>query len=396
MELKRSLGLVSLTLYGVGVTLGAGIYVLIGETAATAGTLAPVSFLIALVAALLSGLSFAELAGRYPMSAGEAVYVQEAFGKPWFSQIVGAAVVFTGLFSSATVLQGFSGYAVALVGLPAWALIIMAALLLTGLALWGVKESVWAAAGVTIFEAGGLLVIIALAAPQAMESPAEFVAVANPALGVMAGAAIAFFAFIGFEDIVNMSEETREPTRTVPRAILATMVITGLIYMAIAWVAVTAVSPTDLAAATDPMAEILRQTGHPGDEAISIIAVVAILNGALINMLMASRVLYGMAKKGLAPAILGQVNTARKTPHVATLLVTAFVLTLALLVPLSGLARATSFLTLCVFLLINLSLIVLRRKHEALFDVPIFKAPVWTPYLGVVTAGLLALSALMG
>ncbi|MAP95321.1 MAG: amino acid transporter [Ponticaulis sp.] len=396
MELKRSLGFVSLTLYGVGVTLGAGIYVLIGETAATAGSLAPLSFLIALIAALLSGLSYAELSGRYPASAGEAVYVQEAFGKPWLSQVVGAAVTFTGLFSSATVLQGFSGYAIALLPVPAWILILVAAAVLTGLALWGVKESVWAAAAVTVFEAGGLIVIIVLAAPKAIEDPVAFMPVSNPALGVMAGAAIAFFAFIGFEDIVNMSEETKEPSRNVPRAILATMIITGVIYMAIAWVAVAAVLPGDLAEASDPMAEILRQTGHPGDEAISIIAIVAILNGALINMLMASRVLYGMAKKGLAPAVLATVNSARKTPHVATLLVTAFVLTLALLVPLSGLARMTSFLTLCVFLLINLSLIILRRKHEALFDVPIFKAPLWTPYLGIVTAGLLAISALAG
>lgn len=394
MELKRSLGLTSLTLYGVGVTLGAGIYVLIGEAAGAAGSLTPLSFLIALFAALFTALSYAELAGRYPMSAGEAVYVQEAFQMPWLSQLVGAAVTFTGLFSAATVLQGFAGYAVSLFSGSQWMMIIIASLVLTGLALWGVKESVWAAAAVTVFEAGGLILIIILAAPDALSDPAPYVAPSGAGLGVMAGAAIAFFAFIGFEDIVNMSEETREPTRNVPRAILATMALAGFIYLAVAFVAVRAVPPETLAEVPDPMAEIMRQTGHPGDSAISMIAVVAILNGALINSLMASRVLYGMAKKGLAPAFLGQVNKARQTPHFAVVLVSVVVLALALFFPLSGLARTTSFLTLCVFLLINLALIVLRHRHKALFSVPIFRAPVFIPYLGVVASAVLAVSAL--
>ena len=394
MELKRSLGPVSLTLYGVGVTLGAGIYVLIGETAGLAGSLTPVAFLIALFAALMTSLSFAELGGRYPMSAGEAVYVQEAFGLNWLSQLVGATVVFTGLFSSATVMQGFSGYAMTLFGAPQWVMIVIAAIVLTGLALWGVKESVWSASLITILEVGGLLVVIALAAPKAISDPAPFVAAAP--MGVLVAASVAFFAFIGFEDIVNMSEEVKEPGRNVPRAILATMVIAGAIYMAIAFVAIRVVPPAELAASPDPMAELLRRAGHPGDEAISGIAIVAILNGALVNMLMAARVLYGMAKKGLAPAILGRVNKARQTPHVATFLVAGIVLVLALVFPLSGLARTTSFLTLCVFVLVNLALIFLRRKHQALFDVPIFRAPVWTPYLGVLAAGALAVSAVLG
>ena len=393
-QLKRSLGLLSLTLYGVGVTLGAGIYVLIGETAGYAGSVTPVAFMIALVSAMLTALSYAELGGRYPISAGEAVFVQEAFDKRWLSQIVGAAVTFTGLFSSATVLQGFSGYAMALIGLPQMLLIIIAGLTLTAILLWGVKESVWVASVVTVLEVGGLLAIIILAAPQAISAPAPFVA-ATP-MGVMVAASVAFFAFIGFEDIVNVSEEVKNPEKTVPRAIMATMFIAGTIYVLVAVIAVRAVSPELLALSNDPMAEIMRQTGHPGDEAISLIAMVAILNGALINMLMASRVLFGMAEKGLAPAILASVNAARQTPHVATVLVAAAVLVLALLFPLSQLARITSFGTLLVFLLVNLSLIVLRRKHNPLFLVPIFKAPRWAPYAGVGLSAILAASALLG
>ena len=393
-QLKRSLGIISLTLYGVGVTLGAGIYVLIGETAGFAGSLTPVAFLIALITAMLTAFSYAELGGRYPVSAGEAVYVQEAFDKRWLSQIVGIAVTFTGLFSSATVLQGFSGYATALTGMSQTILMILACLFLMVILLWGVRESVWAASVVTVLEVGGLLGIIILAAPQAMNNPAPFVA-ATP-MGIMVAASVAFFAFIGFEDIVNVSEEVKEPERTVPRSVIATMIIAGTIYVLVAVIAVRAVPPGQLALSKDPMAEIMRQTGHPGDEAVSVIAMVAILNGALINMLMASRVMFGMAKKGLAPAFLARVNKARQTPHVSTFVVVVAVLILALVFPLSRLARITSFGTLLVFLLVNLSLIVLRRKHEAVFGVPIFKAPRWAPYAGVVTCAVLAASALLG
>lgn len=393
-QLKRSLGLVSLTLYGVGVTLGAGIYVLIGETAGLAGSFMPVAFLIALVCAVLTSLSYAELGARYPQSAGEAVFVQEAFHRRWLAQIVGAAVTFTGLFSSATVLQGFSGYAMALTGAPQMLMIVLAALFLTAVLLWGVKESVWVASLVTLLEVAGLLAIIVLAAPQAIRDPAPFIAGAP--IGILVAASVAFFAFIGFEDIVNVSEEVRNPERTVPRAILATMLIAGTIYLAVAIVAVRAVSPDDLAASQDPMAEILRQTGYPGEEAISVIAMVAILNGALINMLMASRVLFGMAKKGMAPAILATVNAARQTPHIATLLVAGLVVVLALAFPLSQLARMTSFITLAVFLLVNLSLIALRRERDPLLQTSFMKAPGWTPYAGAGMSAILAISALLG
>ncbi len=393
-ELKRSLGPVSLTLYGVGVTLGAGIYVLIGETAGYAGSLTPVAFMLALVVALMTSLSYAELGGRYPVSAGEAVYVHEAFGQNWLSRTVGGAVTFTGVFSAATVLQGFSGYAMVLTGAQQIPLITGATLVLALLALWGVKESVWVAAGITVFEVGGLLFVIAMAAPAAVSDPAPFVSAAP--LGVLVAASVAFFAFIGFEDIVNMGEEVRVPAKNVPRAVLATMIITGAIYMGVSFVAVRAVQPEVLAQSTDPMAELLRQSGSSGDEVISLIAIVAILNGALINMLMASRVLFGMARKGLLPTFLAAVNEKRQTPHNATILVAVIVLGLALLFPLSGLARTTSFLTLIVFLLVNLSLIRLRQSTQQPIRDESFIAPVFTPYLGVAGSAVLAIAAIAG
>ncbi|MGD2133436.1 MAG: APC family permease [Maricaulaceae bacterium] len=387
-SLKRAVGLASLTLYGVGVTIGAGIYVLIGETAAQAGSLAALSFLIAAVVAGFTALSYCELGARLPESAGEAAFVRAGLGSDRLAVGIGFAVMTTGVLSAATVLQGFAGYASSLVPAPGPVLILGALAVLLALTLWGVREAVWAAAAVTFVEAAGLIWVIAIGAPTAITAPVAF----EPAgvAGVFAAASIAFFAFIGFEDIVNMAEETHAPERTLPRAILLTLAISTALYAGVVWVAAGVVPPGELAASADPIAEVFRRLDAPGVRVIALVASLAVANGALVQILMASRILYGLSRRGLVFGAFSRVHAKRRTPHVATLTIALVIAVLALVFPLAGLARATSFVTLIVFATVNLALLQLRRAGPPATG---FRAPAWAPPLGLAASLGLAIVA---
>ena len=386
--LRRSIGLVSLTLYGVGVTIGAGIYVLVGEMAGRAGSLAPLSFVVAALVAAFTALSYCELAARMPVASGEAAYVRVGLRSSRLAVAIGVMIMFVGMLSSATMLQGMAGYARVLIPLPREALILGALMMLGALAFWGVRASVWAAAVVTVIETGGLVWVVVAAAPHAVASPAPW----EPAgvMGVLSAAVIAFFAFIGFEDIGKMAEETRRPETTVPRAILLTLVISTLLYVGVAWAAVRVVPPSELALAPDPVAEVLRRIDARGVAVIAGVASIAVVNGALIQILMASRLLYGMARKKLIPAVFARVHPRRRTPHVATFAACAVIAVLALTFPLGDLAQTTSFATLFAFAVVNLALMRIRAEPTR---VPAaFTAPSWAPPLGFVSS--LALGAL--
>jgi len=385
--LKRSLSLTLLTLYGLGTILGAGVYVLIGEVAGRAGMQTPLAFLAAGIVATFTALSYAELASRIPRSAGEAAYASAAFRNRLPAILAGLGVTLTGIISAATIANGFVGYLREIFPAHREVTILITVLMLGSLAAWGVTESVSAAAVVTCLEVIGILVVILFSGAPISELPArlpEFLPglESAPWMGIAAGAFLAFFAFIGFEDIVNMAEETRNPQRNLPRAILISLSVSTILYMVIATVAVLAMAPAELAKAEAPFSALLAHHGTIATGGITFISLVAVINGALIQIVMASRVLYGMGSQGLLPAFFARIHPRRRTPLLSTALVTAIVLGLALLFRRVALAEATSTVTLLVFALINLCLIMLHRRGGA--PEAGFRAPRWIPVVGVI------------
>jgi len=390
-QLKRRLGFWLLTAYGVGTTLGAGIYVLVGEVAAEAGYYTPLSFLLAGLLALPSGLAFAELSARYPKSAGEAVYLQAAFSKPLLAAGVGLLVAASGIISAATLLNGFTGYLSAFIQIPDWIAILGAIACLSFLCILGIKESVGFAAIITVIEIAALLLVSFLGAdlidtkdvPKIISStPLQFI-------GLLTGGLIAFYAFIGFEDMVNVAEEVIDIKRNMPRAIIATLLITCSLYLIVGFVAVFSVGPDTLAAQSAPLAFIFSQASGWSDAPISFIAIFAIINGAVIQMVMASRVLYGMANQGWLPSYFGQILPKQATPMNATLVVSVLILGLALFVPLRQLAQATSTTILLIFIAINIALWRIKQLQP---DYSGFQIPVWVLFCGAFGAFLLVIT----
>ena len=396
--LKRSLSLTQLTLYGLGTTVGAGIYVLVGKVAGQAGLFTPVAFLVAALLATLTAFSFAELSSRFPRSAGEAVYVMEGLGSKSLSLAVGLLVALAGLVSSAAITVGAVGYLLEFVTAPPLLLIALMVLLLGGLAAWGIAESVTVAAVLTLVEIGGLLLVIASGLEANPDMPARLDSLLPPLelpvwSGILAGALLAFYAFIGFEDMVNVAEEVKDASRTLPRAILLTMAVTALIYLLLTAVAVLAVAPAELAESDAPLALIYARTSGGSATVISLIAIFATVNGALIQIIMASRVLYGLSRQQVLPAALGQVSALTRTPLLATSLATALMMVLALLFPIETLARATSAVTLVIFCLVNLALLRVQHSQPAPADTT--TVPRAIPLAGlVISAAFLVLECL--
>jgi len=385
--LRRRLGLIGLTLYGLGVTIGAGIYVLIGQVAGLAGADAPLAFLLAATVAGLTAMSFAELSVRLPHSAGEAVYVRQGLGSPALALLTGLAVAMTGTVAAAAVLIGASGYLATLLPLAPWIIAVGLVVLLTGLAVWGIAESVTAIGIVTLVEIGGLLVILAVAAPITLEASAWPVADTVPlATGSLVGAVVvAFFAFIGFEDMVNVVEEVRAPERTMPLAIGLTLIATTILYVSLACAALGVASPGELAASTAPLALVFERATGWSAGPFAVVAGVATVNGVLVLVIMASRVLYGLARQGSLPAFLGSIWARTGTPVIATVLVALAVLAAALSLPIALLAQVSSMLTLLSFTLVNIALIALKRRDPA--GAGGFRVPFWWPWVAALASG---------
>jgi amino acid transporter len=367
--LRRVLGLPLLIFYGVGVTIGAGIFALIGEIVRLAGDHAPLTFLIAGLIAAATGISYARLAAVYPVAAGEAFFVKTGLG-PHFGQIVGIGVATTGIVSSAVVALAFAGYLGSLIAVPHWLLAVAVIVVLTGIAISGVRISVGFAAIVTLLETGTLIVVCFFGAPVLIdpEAFARIVSLPDSAQGwglVLSGSLIAFFAFVGFEDIENMAEETLDPHRVLPRAIIWTLVITVAVYAVVAMIAVAAPNREAITASEAPLVTLFESvTGRSGTP-IAVMATIAMINGILIQIVMASRVLYGMARENLLPGFLSHVNKRSRTPSHATLIVGGIIVALALAVPLVSLAKLTSIVILGVFTLVNLSLFSIGRRPDS-------------------------------
>jgi len=371
-KLHRTLTLPWLISYGVGVTVGAGIFALIGEILLLAGDAAPMSFLIAGAVAGATAVSYALLVRVYPVAGGDAVFVSRGIG-PFFGRLAGIAVAAIGVISSAVIALAFAGYAGTLIPLPQPVLVTVVVAGLAALACWGVRESVAFAAGITILEVGTLIVVIAAGIPLLSDLPAA-TAIAGFDTGlasmapVMAGALIAFFAFIGFEDIENLAEETIEPERAAPRAILWTLVITVVLYVLLALVAISAPGREEITGSQAPLAILFEQTTGIDRAPVAAMAAIAMVNGILVQILMGARTLYGMAHERLLPMWFGAVLDSRRTPARATIAVAGLTLILALAFPLVRLAEATSLIVLTVFALVNLSLYALgaRNAHASL------------------------------
>lgn len=383
--MKRSLSLTLLTLYGLGTTVGAGIYALIGKVAGRAGIYAPVSFLLACLLSALTAFTFAELASRLPRSAGEALYVREGFRSPSLGFLVGMMVASAGCVSAAAIVNAAVGYINQFVAVPGPLTIAALAIGVGLVAAWGITESALAAALFTLIEIAGLLLVIAAAAAAIPHLPQQVPDVLPPLdaaawAGIVGGTVLAFYAFLGFEDMVNVAEEVKDVRRTMPLGIILTLGITTLLYFGLAVVAVLAVSPAELAASEAPLALLFERSTAASPAIISGISIFAILNGALVQMIMASRVIYGLAEQGSLPRHFGRVHRRTRTPLLATGLVVAIVLTLALGFPIEPLAEATSLIVLTIFALVNLALIPIKRRHPRPAGVMVF--PGWIPWAG--------------
>ena len=389
-HLKRRIGLGLLTAYGVGVMVGAGIYVLIGAVAAGAGVWAPLSFLVAGVIAAPTALSYAEFSTRLPEAAGEAAYVGVGLNSQALALLVGMAIVAAGTISAGAVLRGGVGYLHAGFGIDPVLAVVVLGIALVLVAAVGVLESLSLAALFTVVELAGLGLVIWAGAGAG--HTADYSAPAAPVwAGIGLGAVLAFFAFIGFEDIVNMAEEVRDPERTLPRAILISLGITTAIYALVAWAAVRSVPIRELAGSSSPLV-LVWQSARGGDGAfLSGIAVFAALNGVLAQIVMAARVLFGLGKRSPALAPFRHAHPRLGTPVLATLVIGALVILAALLVPFAILAEVTSTILLAVFALVNLALIVEKRRTPA----ATFRVPGWVPVLGL-TLALAALSVSLG
>lgn len=388
--LKRSLNLTLVAFYGIGTILGAGIYVLIGKVAGYAGMYTPFAFLVAAGLAVFSALSYAELASRFPRCAGEAVYVHEAFGSHRLSQVVGLTIIAIGVVSCATLVHGVLGYLQVFFPLPEIITTIALVVVLALIAAWGVNESVTIAGLMTLASMVGLVLVIWAASPN-LATLSERWPEMLPGLhggiwvGILLGAFVAFYAYIGFEDIVNLAEETRTPERTLPRAMVIALLVTTGFYLAVAVAAVLSLPGAELAESDAPLARIYtEQTGHPA-VVLGLIGVASILNGALIQIIKGSRVLFGMSRQGWLHPSLYYLSPRRRTPTRAVLVVAGLILAFALALPLLSLAMLTSVITLSLFTLVNFALLRVKRIYGPRASG--LDLPRWVPWCGGLLSG---------
>ena len=387
-ELKRAIGPKLLLFFIVGDILGGGIYALVGEVGGETGGAIWIAFTVALVMAAFTAGSYAELVSKYPRAGGAGLYVNRAFGNPFVSFLVAFAVAMSGITSAATLSRGFGGEYLNVfvdidVVLSALALIVLIALV----NFRGIAESVKLNVGFTTVEVIGLLLIIVIAVVAVIDGSADTgrpfeIKEGSSLIGVaLAGAALAFYALIGFEDSVNIAEEVEDPTKVYPKVIFFGLLIAGVIYLLVT-IGASAVVPTqDLTNSTGPLLEVVRQGPLGIDTKVfSAIGLLALSNGALINMIMASRLLYGMSREGVLPKPFAAVHSSRQTPWVAILFTTAVCAGLIIEVNLESLARTTVALLLIVFTIVNATVLWLRRDPV---DYDHFKVPSVVPVLGV-------------
>lgn len=393
VTLKRAIGLPRLVLYGLGTTIGAGIYVLVGETAGRAGIYAPVSFFISAIVMAFSAASFAEFSGRIPQSAGEAIYIDQGFKRPWLSAISGYAIILAAIVAAGAISIGCAGYVAQILPLPIPVIVSLIFLIMGSLAVWGIQESITIAATLTVIEVIGLLVIIAAGwynNPHILAEATKVIPSLNDGIvwgSILSASLIAFFAFIGFDDVVNVVEETINPARIMPWAIGITLAVVTVLYVLVSIVALDALPMDELSTSRAPIGLLFERLTGFSPLAITMIAIAATMNGIVIQIIMGSRVAYGLGRKKYLPARFAKVHPKTRTPVIATLIVAGLAWLFALFVPLDKLAEFTSQLILFIFALVNISLVLIKIRKEP--------APQGTFTINIVVPILGAISCLL-
>jgi len=361
--LKREISLFGAVTYGVGMIVGAGIYALIGIGAGQAGNSIWLSFILAAIIAASTGLSYAELSSIFPMSSAEYMYVKKAFGRDFPAFIIGWLVLASGIISASTVAIGFGGYLTSYINIPESLATIFIIIMVTFVNLVGVRDTVRLNAVMTIIEVLGLVIIIFFGirfwgSVNYFEAPMGV-------NGIVTAAALIFFAFIGFESIAKIGEETRDPAKTLPRAVILSLIISTLLFVLVS-ISVVSIMPYDkLSVSTAPLTDVvLIAQGEQAASVMSVIALIATSNTLLIIMTATSRIAYGMAKEQSLPTIVARVLPRRGTPWVAILLVTVTSIPFALIADIDIVANVTTLMLFLVFIAINLSLIVLSRNNR--------------------------------
>lgn len=365
-ELHRSLSLFQLTVYGVGTIVGAGIYSVLGAAAGVVGAGVWVSLLLAGLAALLTGLSYAELISRFPRAGAEYHFLKAAFPRrPLLSFSAGALMALNAAATSATVALAFGGYLRVLVDVPAGLAAAGLLLACTAVNLAGIRQATWASTAIVAVEVGGLLLLIGAGWRQADIAAAMVLPPPAAMGGVFIGAALMFFVYIGFEEVANLAEEARTPDRDVARAILLSIVLTSGLYLVVAWVVLGLVPPATLAGSASPLTTAAAAVSPALGPVLAVTALFSTASTALISLVSISRLLYGMARDGALPAWLGGLSPRRRTPTAAALLLCALALALLPLGKVEVVASVASLGVLLVFAAVHLAVIRLRFSAPA-------------------------------
>jgi len=392
--LHRAIGPKLLLFMVIGDMLGTGIYALTGDVAGQVGGAAWLAFGGAFLVAMFTATSYLELVGKYPHAAGAALYAQRAFNSRFLTFVVGFAVMCSALTSVGAASRTFAGY---FQEFAAWPLVLLVPLFIVGLAVLnfrGVAESVKANVVMTCIELAGLLIVIAIGiwalgnGIGTTSNAFDFNAGADPFALVVSGAGLAFFAIIGFEDSVNMVEEVEDPQRDFPKAFFIGISLTGVVYMLVAFFTTALVPIEILRDSNQDLLEVVR-IGAPWFPLglFALIAMVAVSNTSLINLMMSSRLLYGMSRERTIPRVFGFVHLSRRTPWVAIIATTVIALLLASWSGVRTLGGTTALLLLCVFALVNVSVLVLRKQSVSHAH---YRAPILCPILGLITCLYLA------
>ncbi|GAA1292504.1 APC family permease [Saccharothrix xinjiangensis] len=392
--LKRAVSTPLLYFFILGDTLGAGVYVLIGSIAGESGGAVWLPLVTALALASLTAASYAELATRYPRAGGASHYATKALG-PAAGSLVGVCMLAAGIVSVGALARAFAGdYLRALVSLPAVAVVVVFLVALALLNIRGIKESLSANVAATLVEVGGLALVIGLGTWVVLRGDADLGRLSEVGAGeqgvvaaTLAGAVLAYYSFVGFETSVNLAEEVKDPRRSYPIALFGALLTAGVVYLLLGLVTSASVPTDQLASSTGPLLEVVRVAGGVPEELFSVIALVAVANGALLTGIMSSRLAYGMARDGLLPAPLTRVLPTRRTPWVAVIATSALSLVLALTGEVAALAETLVLLLLIVFTAVNAALLVLRRRDDGEPDH--FRVPVVVPVLGIASCLLL-------
>ncbi|MEU5772922.1 APC family permease [Streptomyces venezuelae] len=397
--LRRTLTTTLLYFFILGDVLGAGVYVLVGQVAAESGPAVWLPLAVALGLALLTAASYAELATRFPRAGGASHYATLAYG-PFVGFLAGFCMLAAGVVSVGALARGFAGdYLAEFVSLPVAlvAVVFLGALALLNLR--GISESTRANAVATVIEVGGLVLAIGLGAWVLARGDGDIGRLADvgtegsgPTAAVLSGAVLAYYSFVGFETSVNVAEETRDPRRSYPRALFGALITAGLVYVLVGCVAAAAVPTQTLVDSSGPLLEVVKEAGGVPPRVFSVVALVAVANGALLTGIMTSRLTFGMARDGLLPRALTRVLPGRRTPWAAIAATTALSLLLALTGSVATLASTLVLLLLVVFFIVNTAALVLRRTHPGHGETgrDHFRAPAVVPVLGALSCVVLA------